>query len=313
MRLTHALSLKQLRALAAVARTESLARAAETLGVTAPAISTQIRTLEGNLGAKVIDREGDGKARLTAIGAETLAAADQIETILEQYVKRLSALQAGRTGHVSIGAVSTGKYFAPGLVARIKAAMPEVEVTLTVANRDGVIEALETRRIDLAIMGRPPRQPLVEADLVGPQPYVLIAPPGSPHATKRAAGAEELLSETILCREPGSGTRILSERFFDRIGEGRLYERQVFDSNETIKQAVIAGLGIALISAHTIELELSLGRIALVRAPGLPIIRHWHVVRRADSEPGPAAERVRAFILGLGGAFLPRPDLSAPP
>lgn len=300
-----ALTLKQFRALSAAARVETLAQAAEDLGVTAPALSVQLKTLEANLGGEIMARGPAGRGDLTPIGREALTAADEIENIISRFARRVEALQAGKTGHVALCVVSTGKYFAPGLVSVIQKALPDIDLSLTIANRTGVISALEGRRVDLAIMGRPPRRPAVESALLGEHPHVMIAHPDHPLARMDAVPPAALLEETILCREPGSGTRILTERYLDRVGEGAPYDAATFDSNETIKQAVIAGLGVALISAHTIGLELEAGRLALLNAPGLPIVRYWHVVRRADQPLTPAAAAVFDLVTGLEGSFLP--------
>ena len=189
--------------------------------------------------------------------------------------------------------------------------LPDIDLALTIANRDGTIGALENRRVDLAVMGRPPRQPVVDSALIGEHPHVMIVHPNHPMAAMGKVPPELLLEETILCRERGSGTRILAERYLDRIGEGAPYDTATFDSNETIKQAVIAGLGVALISAHTIEMELEAGRLALLNAPGLPIIRYWHIVHRADQPLTPAAQAVFDLVTGFDGAFLPPTAVSA--
>jgi DNA-binding transcriptional LysR family regulator len=144
---------------------------------------------------------------------------------------------------------------------------------------------------------------------LGEHPYLLIAPPGHPLAGPGPGGcdisSEALLDETFLMREPGSGTRILTERLLDRIGEGRPYRSIELGSNETIKQAVIAGLGIAVISAHTVVAELETGRLDTIRAEGLPVLRRWFLIHRADTELTPAGEALRQFIGDLGPAFLP--------
>lgn len=300
-----AVTLKQLRALAAVVRTGSLTAAAEALSVTPPAISTQLRTLEQNVGAALMRRGGDGRNAPTAQGLELLAATQRVETALALCFRRIEALNAGHAGFVALGVVSTGKYFAPGLVAQARAALPGVEIGLTVGNRAEIIEALTGGSVDLAVMGRPPRAPAVRDDVLGEHPYVLIAPPGHPLTGRCDITPEELLEETFLLREPGSGTRILTERFLDRIGDGRPWKSIELGTNETIKQAVIAGLGVAVISAHTVAPELESGRLEAVRAPGLPIMRRWFLIHRADAELTPAGETLRRFIHGLGGAFLP--------
>jgi len=301
-----AITLKQLRAVAAIVETGSITAAAGVLHVTPPAVSTQLKTLEEGLGASVMTRGPDGKIALTPVGETVLSTTRKIETALEQCLERIAALQAGRAGYVSIGVVSTGKYFAPGLVSDLKALHPEIEIGLKVGNRDTIVEALSRGEIELAIMGRPPQMPEVLADELGPHPYVIIAAPTHRLAQAATITPQALLSETFLGREEGSGTRILMRRYLDRIGEGLPYRMIEMGTNETIKQAVMAGLGIAVISGHTIVPELEAGRLATLPGEGLPIWRSWYLVRLKETEISPTAAAFRDFVLELEGRFLPQ-------
>ncbi len=305
-----ALTLKQLRALQAVARHGSLTAAAEVIGLTTPAIHSQIKSLEDAVNAPVLVRATEGAGmRLTVIGEEMLRAAHQIDGILSQAARQIGALSAGKTGHVVLSVVSTAKYFAPRLVRILAERCPDIEVTLRAGNRDSVIADLAEARCALAIMGRPPREPLVRAVPLGPHPHGLVLPPDHPLAGRVGFDPEALLRETFLSREPGSGTRILMHRFFDRIGRDTMPRLIEMDSNETIKQAVLAGLGVAFLSLHTVCDELNSGRLALLRGPGLPVMRHWYLVQPQRIPPGPAAERIAAEIEALAGTFLPKPPI----
>jgi DNA-binding transcriptional LysR family regulator len=298
-----AITLKQLRALLAVVECGGVASAAERLGVTPPAVSTQLRVLEATLGGPLFRRPG---MKLTEIGEEVLRAAARVDATVEGSIKRLDALKAGRSGRVVLGAVSTGKYFAPHLVALLRRQAPGVEVALRVGNRREVIEGLACGRIDIAVMGRPPREPAVEAHVLGEHPHVWIAAPDHPLVSAGRVGADRLLDELVLSRESGSGTRMLLERLLDRAGGGRAYERLEFDSNETIKQAAMAGLGVALISAHTVVAELGSRRLALLDVEGAPIMRRWFALHLAAEPLSPAGRAVLDFIIGCEGGFLPR-------
>mgnify|MGYP005859048695 CR=1 FL=1 len=305
-----ALTLKQLRAVQAIARHGSLTAAAEAIGLSTPAIHSQIKALEGAVGAPVLTRAESGTGmRLTAIGQEMLRAAQQIEGILSQAARQVGALSAGRTGHVTLSVVSTAKYFAPRLVRILADRCPDIAVTLRVGNRDSVIADLAEARCALAIMGRPPREPLVQAVPLGPHPHGVILPPDHPLAGRHGFDSDLLLRETFLSREPGSGTRMLMYRFLDQIGRDRLPDLLEMESNETIKQAVLAGLGVAFLSLHTVCDELNAGRLAVLRGPGLPVMRHWYLVRPLQMAPGPTAERIATEIEGLAGAFLPIPPI----
>ncbi len=302
----NAITLKQLRALAAVHENGSLTAAAEALSLTAPAVSTQLKLLESNIGARLVNRASDGKGSITGQGVEVLKTVSRIESALQHCYKTIESMNEGKSGLVSLGVVSTGKYFAPSLVALAKKVLPDIRIDLIIGNRHRIISALEDHSIDIAIMGRPPRYPAVESVAIGAHPHILIAAPDHPLANSRDISPADLFSETFIQRESGSGTRILMERFLDRTGEGLTYDHMEFNTNETIKQAVIAGLGIALISAHTVMDALIAGRVKTVNMPGLPIMRQWFLVRPANVPETPVSRRVREFLVEQNGAFLPK-------
>jgi DNA-binding transcriptional LysR family regulator len=301
-----ALTLKQLRALAAIVDSGSITAAAGVLHVTPPAVSTQLRGLEDIVGAQVLHRGPDGRIALTPIGAELLGTARRIDHSLDLCFQRVTAMRTGLAGYVSVGVVSTGKYFAPGLVARMKRSHPQIEIGLKVGNREEIIEMLARGEIELAIMDRSPVSPENECDELGEHPYLVIAPPDHRLAGRDRIEPAQLLGETFLCREQGSGSRILMTRYLDRIGEGRPYRVVEMGSNETIKQAVMAGLGIAVISGHTVVSELESGRLATLPLDGMPIMRTWYLIRLSETEMSPVAAAFRKFLLELKGDYLPR-------
>ncbi|MDQ2089604.1 LysR family regulator CbbR [Marimonas arenosa] len=302
----ESITLKQLRALRAVAEYGSITAAAEILSLTPPAVHTQLRTLEQNLDCTLLDRSSSGGAQLTNEGRAVLDADITIESALEICSRKLRAYKEGRSGLVLLGVVSTGKYFAPRLVAQLRDAFPEIEVSLKVSNRDGIVTALQQRTIELAIMGRPPRTPIVHSEPIGEHPHVIIAAPDNPLAGVRGIAPQPLLDQTFIAREQGSGTRILMTRYLDRIGGGTPYRLIEMDSNETIKQAVIAGLGIAMISQHTVTDELRSRRLVTLDADTLPIRRQWYLLHRADLDLSPTLKTVFGYISDQKGAFLPQ-------
>ncbi len=306
MKRPEAITFKQLRALSAVAQFGSITRAAEAIHLTPPAVHTQLRQLSSHMQADILRRGDAGRMELTDEGLIVLEAAGRIDAELDICLKSVSALRDGHTGLVRLGVISTGKYFAPALVAHLKDVFPGIKVELTIGNRDQTITALDNRQIQLAIMGRPPRSPANDAEAIGPHPHVFIAPPDHPLVKSKTVTAEDLLAQTIIEREVGSGTRILLSRFMDRIGQGAPYDTMVMGSNETIKQAVIAGLGIALISQHTVVEELHSGRLATINMPGLPIERAWYMLHRTDTELSAAVARIQAHVSGMKGSFLPQ-------
>lgn len=306
---SDAITLKQLRALVAVANTGSLTLAADTLNQTPPTIHSQIKNLEAATKQSLLQRAADGSGfHPTQAGKELLVAAHRIEADLSHAARQIDALSQGKTGHVVLGTVSTGKYFVPRIVRLLQEAAPDIEITLRVANRSEVIAAMERGEYDLVIMGRPPRSALSRAVPLGPHPHGIVLPPNHPLAGKDGYDPSQLLQETFLSREEGSGTRILMERFIDRLAEGHNPHRVVMPSNETIKQAVIAGLGIGFLSLHTVHDELAAGRLVQLRGPDLPLMRHWYLLSgaRGGNEVSKVTQRCADEIVALAGAYLPK-------
>ncbi|KQP42298.1 LysR family transcriptional regulator [Methylobacterium sp. Leaf104] len=306
------LSLKQLQAVAAVARLGTMTRAAQELNVTSAALYARIRQLEEEAGLMLFDRTPTG-LKPTDAGREMLWAINSINTVLETCADRLETLKGGSSGRVAMGVVSTAKYFAPGVIAGFVGLHPAVEINLTVGNRGNMVEALRNYEIDFAIMGRPPRDFAIEAEIFGPHPIVIIAGPHHPFVGRTGLTRADLAQESFLVREEGSGTRTVFEEFMAGVMIKRARLGIDSGSNETIKQAVMAGLGIALISAHTVAAELESGRLAVLDVQGLPIRRDWYAVRRADKVLGPAAAAFWDYIAKDGGRWLPQLRLSPNP
>ena len=297
-------SIRQLRALAALASSGSITAAAGKLHLTQPAVTLQLRNLQALAGLPLIQRSGDGML-LTDAGREVLALTERIEAAMAACATSLE-MMAGKTGgRVSIGAVSTAKYFVPFAISGFSKLHPEIEVRLTIGNRQEIQAALHGYDLDFAIMGRPPVDIEMDVDLIGDHPHILIAPTAHPLAGKTRLALGDLAKQTFLTREPGSGTRMLMEQLFESAGIRPAIGMEM-SSNETIKQAVIAGLGIAFISAHTVATELDEHRLAMLDVVGLPIIRQWFVVSRRDKVLLPPAQAMRQFLGEQGAQFLPR-------
>lgn len=299
----RAISLRQLKALRALADTGGVTAAARLLKVTPPAVSMQVKLFEEQAGLPLVERIGD-RFVLTAAGQEALRAARAIESTLEDLDASLETMRGGVAGHVSVGLVSTAKYFAPRMIGAFAREHPRVKVSMTVGNREQVIRALRDFSIDIAIMGRPPGDQDCAADVIGDHPHLIVADPAHRLARKRRIDPAQLAQETFVVREPGSGTRGLMENFFERIGVRPNYGLEI-DSNETIKQAVMAGLGVAFISAHTVGAELAEKRLVRLDIAGLPIVRQWYVMRRLDRRQLPAARAMQDFIVAHRADFLP--------
>lgn len=306
MKRLEQVTLKQLRALHSVVAQRSISAAAEALFLTPPAVHNQLKVLEESFGCTLIVRQGPDSFLPTAEGAALIAAYEETRAALERAVHQVDALKKGLSGSVILGVVSTAKYYAPNLVAQLRKALPDIDVTLRVGNRERIVSALAARELDIGIMGRPPRVPEVTASILGDHPHYLVAAPGHRLAGVRAISAKDILAEHFVMREQGSGTRILCMRYLDELGAGREVSATEMDSNETIKQAVISGLGIALLSGHTMVEELRSGRLAILAAPNLPIVRQWFLVHRADTPPRGAVQTVWDWIGQHSAELLPR-------
>lgn len=297
------LTLRQLRSLAALAAGGSITAAAAKLNLTQPAVTLQLRGLQDLAGLPLLQRASGGML-LTPAGEELRSLYERIEAAISSCETSLD-MMAGRTGgHVSIGAVSTAKYFVPFAIAAFSKLYPQVKVSLQIGNRQEIRQALRGYDLDVVIMGRPPQDMDIEHHLIGDHPHVIIAPRNHRLAGVSGLSTADLAEETLLTREPGSGTRTLMEQLF----EGTDPEPRIgmeLSSNESIKQAVMAGLGVAFISAHTVATEIDDGRLITLDVAGLPVVRQWLVVRRSDKVLLPPAQAMLDFLRCEGASFLP--------
>ena len=301
MPMRHA-TLRQLQVFEVAARHLSYSRAAAELHLTQPGVSMQMRDLEANAGMPLFDRIGR-RMHLTEAGTLLLRHAHDVQRALAEAEDALAALRGLTGGRINLGVTSTAKYFAPQLLARFRDQHPALAFRLAVSNREAVVDALAANAVDLAIMGRPPQALETVADAFAPHPFVVIAAPGHPLARRRRLPVAALADESFLVREPGSGTRSAMQRFFDEHGVPILIGMEMA-SNETIKQAVMAGMGIAFISRHTIDLELATKRLVLLDVQGLPVMREWFVVHLAAKRLSPTAQAFREFVQKHGRAML---------
>src|SRR6267378_2277059 len=295
-------TLRQMRVFAAVARHLSFTRAARELHLTQPAVSQQVKLLEEEVGMPLFEKLGR-KVQLAAAGAELLRYATQTIELMREATEALAAMRGLKRGVLKLGAVSTAKYFAPSLLSAFTPAYPEVTIKFAVGNREEIIKQLAANEIDLVIMGRPPRELETVAEPFAKHPLVIIAPPAHPLSGKRRIPLKQLASEQFIIREEGSGTRASMERVFRERGVAFRTSMEV-SSNETIKQAVMAGMGISFISSHTIGLELAAGKLAILDVVGLPIVRDWYVIHLRDKKLSPIASAFRAFLLQQGAGII---------
>ena len=303
-RFLRELTIRQLRALAAVHQHKSVTAAARQLHLTQPAVTLQIRNLRTLAGLPLIQRTGDGML-LTDAGREVLALSERIEAAIGTCGTSLEMIAGKTAGRISIGAVSTAKYFVPFAISGFSRLYPKVDISLSIGNRQEIGTALRGYDLDIAIMGRPPVDVPMNVHLIGDHPHLIIAPTGHRLARKARLALSDLAGETFLTREPGSGTRGLMEQLFET-AQFRPTIGMAMSSNETIKQSVIAGLGIAFISAHTVATELDERRLVTLDVEGLPVVRQWFVLSRKDKVLLPPAQAMLDFLGAKGAQFLPR-------
>lgn len=295
-------TLRQLKVFEAVARHSSYSRAAEELHLTQPAVSLQVKQLEHHAGLPLFEQLGR-RIHLTAAGAELRAHGLAILQQFREAEEALAALKGLRGGKLSIAVISAGDYFFPRLLAVFCARHEGVKVELAVDNRAEVLKRLADNATDLAILLRPPAGPDMAAEAFAPQPQVIVAAPDHPLARRRRLPLSALRDERFIVRERGSDTRHSMDEAF---AERRFVPHIAMEirSFETIKQAVMAGMGISFLSAHTISQELELGRLAILKVDGLPVVRQWHVVHLARKRLPPAAAAFKHFLANEGAAVL---------
>ena len=298
------LTLKQLQTVRAVAESGTIATAADILRVTPAALTARIKLLESDVGLAFFDRAG-GRLRLTDAGQEVVNTTIRMEMLLVELGNTLAAIKGKHAGRISVGIISTAKYFATRLVAAYSKQNPRIELQLAIGNRQETIRSLRDYAIDIALMGQPPTDFQVISQPIGAHPQVIVAPADHPLVGRRGLDKPDLATESFIIREEGSGTRTVFDYFFDGVQVHRPHIKFEIGSNETIKQAVMAGLGLSLISAHTIEAEVDSGRLAILDVKGLPIIRQWYLVRRANWTPTPVGEAMWDFAAAHAGEFLP--------
>lgn len=289
------LTLRQLQIFTSAASHVSFARTAEELHLTQPAVSMQIKQLEDTVGLPLFERRGRGLA-LTEAGEKLSHHAMRILGELRDAKETLEALKGANTGSITVGLISTAKYFAPKLLARYSEQFPAVDVRFLIGNRENLLKLLLDYGIDLAIMGRIPSDLDAVSEPLATHPHVIIAPASHPLRDARRFDMHELRKETFLLREQGSGTRTVAEEMFKHhIFQPR--KTVTLGSNEAIKQAVMAGMGVSLLSLHTLLLELRTGEISVLDVDGTPIMRTWHIVHMAAKRLSPACATFRRFML----------------
>lgn len=289
------LTLHQLRIFLAVARHGSFARAAEALHLAPPTLSLQVKQLAEAVGQPLFEQIGK-RIFLTAAGHTLADACGDIEERLEQLSEDMAALQGVERGRLRLAILTTAKYVVPKLLGGFCAAHPGIEVAMLVGNRETLVQRLTQNQDDLYVLGQPPEHLDVVCEDFADNPLVAIAPPGHALAGQTGIVPQRLGDEPFILREPGSGTRLTTERFFAQHGV-RLRTRLEVGSNEAVKQTVAGGLGVAVLSAHTVTAELALGELVTLDVAGFPLLRRWQVVYPRGKRLSPAALAFKGWLL----------------
>ena len=291
-------TVRQLQVFVEVAERLSLARAAERLNLSPSAVSFQIKQVELQTGFALFERVGR-RVALTDAGTLLVEYARVVLRSLREADQAMAALKGTSGGRVRLGLVSTSKYIVPHMIARFQSAYPGVTVHLQEGNRSRVLHLLMRGAIDLAVMGQPPADADVLAARFAPHPSIIIVAGGHPLATARWLPLDALAAEPFVMREDGSGTKAMTEAHFRAAGfQPRTV--MVSSSNEMIKQAVMARMGLALLSQHTCGLELALGLLAALPVAGFPLMRSWFIVQRRTLPLLPVQSRLRSFLIEAG-------------
>lgn len=301
------LTLRQLHVFEAVARHLSYTRAARDLHLTQPAVSMQIKQLEEHVGLPLFEQLGK-KVYLTEAGKEMYHYARAIALQLDEAEAVFEQLKGVQRGRLEITVASTANYFASRLLAAFNQRYPGVTFSLDVTNRAILLRELADNEKEVAIMGRPPEEADLAAEAFADNPLVVIASPEHPLAAERSIPLKRLESESFVVREQGSGTRTAMERFFQAHGI-HLHIPMEMNNNEAIKQAVQAGLGLGIVSIHTLELEMETARLVILDVEDFPIMRHWYLVHREGKRLTPVAQAFRQFVLQEADGILHRPRL----
>jgi DNA-binding transcriptional LysR family regulator len=289
---------RQLEIFEAIARLGSFTRASEALYLTQPTVSMQIKKLTDIVGAPLLEQVGK-KVSLTEDGRELAQATREIFAILDRYTMSVAQRRGLEKGRLNLMAITTASYFAPRLLGEFSKLHPGIEVSLRVTNKEQVLASMADNLDDLYLLGTPPEEINVIATPIMDNPIVVLAAPGHPLTREKRLTLERLAREPWVMREAGSGTRKAIEQLFHEHGL-TIRPRLELGSNEAIKQAILADLGISALSCHALALHQP-GQFAVLDVEGFPIQRHWYAVHPAGRQISMVAQAFLDFLLRHGG------------
>ncbi|MCB1754101.1 MAG: LysR family transcriptional regulator [Gammaproteobacteria bacterium] len=302
------LTLRQLKVFEEVARRGSYTRAADALHLSQPAVSMQIKQLESNAGLPLFEHIGK-KIFLTEAGQELYSYSRQVSRSLEDVDEVFEQLKGIKKGRLNVTTVSTASYFTTRMLAEFSRRFEGVDISLDVTNRRSLLRQLENNEPDLVIMGMPKDEE--ESSIISQgfmeNPLVMIAPVGHPLANEKNIPLQRFADESFVVREKASGTRHAIEQYFAKQDVPFKFSMELSD-NETIKQAVAEGFSLAIVSLHTLELELMARRVCVLDVDGFPIIRNWYIAHLKDKRLTPVASAFKEFVLTEAKRFIRLPE-----
>jgi DNA-binding transcriptional LysR family regulator len=289
------ITLRQLEILDAVARNMSFSRASAELHLTQPAVSMQIKQLEDILGVPLFEHMGR-RIHLTEAGKDVLHSSRLIENELDNLEQSLADQQGLKGGSLTVSAASTASVFTARMMALFRSQNPEVRLSLNVVNREILLQHLTENSIDLALMGQPPEGFDLIAQPFMDNPLVVIAATSHPLANQANITLSTFMEEVLIGRELGSGTRGALEKFLSE--HGYVFQAAMeMNKNEAIKQAVEAGLGLGVVSLHTVQAEIASGQLCVLDVQGFPLNRQWYLVQRNGKRLSPAAQAFKEMVI----------------
>lgn len=295
-------TLRQLKVFESVARHLSFTGAARELHLSQPAVSAQVKQLEEHAGLPLFEQLGK-KIFLTRAGTQMLQHSRAIIQQFREASEAVEELKGISGGRLMVAVISAGDYFFPHLLGAFVRSHPGVVIDLRVVNRAELLRQLADNVIDLGIMVRVPDNRDLVAEPFARHPYVIVAPPGHALASKRRIRLATLAQESFVVRERGSDTwHTMAESLRPWISKLRI--AMEIGSNETIKQAVMAGMGIAFLSAHAVALELEVGRLVALDVQGFPHMESWYVVHRRGKRLPLVTSAFRTFLLSDGAPMI---------
>ena len=302
------ITMRQLQVFEAVARHLSFTRAAEELHLTQPAVSMQVKQLSSIIDMPLFEQLGK-KVYLTEVGKAVLRHSKTMMGQLDEIERDMNCLRGIEGGHLKLCIASTVNYFATRLLSRFYEIHSSVKISLDVINRQKLIKQLDANIPDIVLMGQPPDDLDVESRAFMNNPLIIIASPKHHLVGQLRIPVSAMTQETFIMREPGSGTRQAMNRVFDNFGVTPKMGVQL-SSNETVKQAVEAGLGLAVVSKHTVNLELEVGRLKVLDVENFPIIRKWYIVYRRGKQLSITAKTFMDFVLRESDNETLNPEIS---